>query len=297
VVSFVPSALIVILELVQLVIGRRAHGAGPGPVDRVLDGVLRHPEGLRRLVRITPSQRVQHWVLALLFVLLVLTGFPMKFAEQRWAAVVIGWFGSLATARVVHHWAGVALVVGFALHVFTALGGAARAGRRLGADGRRVGFVRSVLRLPMVMSVADLRKLGQLLAYLLGLRRERPMFGRFSASEKFEYFGVLWGTTLLGITGFMLWGEQITSHLVGGRAFNIATIIHTYEAFLAVIHVGILHICNVMLSPHVFPLSLATLSGRTPPAKLAEENAEFVLEAAKELGVAAPPQTPEAGHG
>jgi hypothetical protein len=136
-----------------------------------------------------------------------------------------------------------------------------------------------------VLQPGDFRRIGQLFAYLLGLRRQRPTFGRFSASEKFEYFGVLWGTTLLGITGLLLWGEQITSHFLGGRAFNIATIIHTYEAFLAIIHVGILHIYNVTLAPSVFPLSPATFSGRTPVHKLVEENGRFVLEAARDLGI------------
>lgn len=294
VISFVPSALIVILELAQLVIVRHAHTAVP--VQRALERILQHPDGPRRLTRFRPSQRVQHWVLTLLFILLVLTGFPMKFANQQWAAVVIGWFGSLATARVVHHWAGVALVVGFALHLFAALGHAFRAAPTAAVAGRSPGLLRRILRLPMVMSPADLRKLGQLMAYLVGLRRERPRFGRFSASEKFEYFGVLWGTTLLGITGFMLWRADLTSHLFGGRVFNIATIIHTYEAFLAVIHVGILHICNVVLAPHVFPLSLATLTGRTPAAKLADENGEFVLDVARELGVADVAGPPEASH-
>ncbi|MGE0480941.1 MAG: hypothetical protein AB7Q17_10770, partial [Phycisphaerae bacterium] len=138
---------------------------------------------------------------------------------------------------------------------------------------------------PFFVTGKDLRRAGQLIAYLVGMRRDRPTFSRFSITEKFEYFGVLWGTSLLGLTGLMLWGEQITSHFLTGRAFNLATIVHTYEAFLAVIHVGILHIYNVVLNPAVFPLSLATLSGHTPLTKLVEENGEFVVQTARELGV------------
>ncbi|MBL8879617.1 MAG: cytochrome b/b6 domain-containing protein [Phycisphaerales bacterium] len=283
VISFVPSAVLVVLELGQLVVGRHAHSAQA--VHQVLRQVLQHPLGPARLTRFRPSQRLQHWVLSLLFMLLALTGFPMKFADQRWAASVIDTFGGLGRARDIHHWSGVALVVGFALHLFVVMAAAARKARVPGPDGRPPGLIRTVLNLPMVMSPIDLKKWVLLMAYLVGLRRERPMFGRFSAGEKFEYFGVLWGTTLLGITGFMLWGEQITSHFMGGRVFNIAAIVHTYEAFLAVIHVGVLHICNVILAPGVFPLSPATLSGRTPAGKLAEENGEFVLEAARSLGI------------
>lgn len=283
VISFVPSAILVVLELAQLVVGRHAQSAHA--MQQLLQRVMQHPLGPARLTRFRVTQRVQHWLLSIFFALLALTGFPMKFADQAWAAKLIDTFGGLARARDIHHWSGVALVVGFSLHLFVVMSAAVRKARVAGPDGRAPGLVRTLLNLPMVMSPADLRKWVLLMAYLVGLRRERPTFGRFSAGEKFEYFGVLWGTTLLGITGFMLWGEQLTSHFIGGRAFNIATIVHTYEAFLAVIHVGVLHICNVILAPAVFPLSPATLSGRTPAGKLAEENGEFVLEAARDLGI------------
>ncbi len=282
IVSFGPSALIVILELAQIVLGR--HDRTHGPLRQLTAAVLTHPQGRARLTRFTVGQRMQHWVLTLLFVLLCLTGFPMKFPEQAWADWLIDRFSGLSEARLVHHWAGVALVAGFMLHLIAVIPGFIARARELGGRSWR-GFWLAYTRLPLAVTPADLRKAGQLFAFLLGLRRERPLFGRFSASEKFEYLGVMWGTTLLGVTGFMLWGEQITSHLFGGRVFNLATIIHTYEAFLAVIHVGILHMYSVLLAPAVFPLSPATLNGLTPADKLAHENGEFVLEVARDLGL------------
>jgi hypothetical protein len=136
----------------------------------------------------------------------------------------------------------------------------------------------------------------QLFAFLLHLRHERPEFGRFTIKEKFEYLGVFWGTTLLGLTGLALWGQQITSHLVTGRVLNLALIAHTYEAFLAIIHVGILHIINVILEPAVFPLSPATITGQTPVIELAEEHVQQVREAAGALGIRLPEDTEEAAH-
>ena len=85
------------------------------------------------------------------------------------------------------------------------------------------------------------------------------------------------------MTGILLWGAQITTHFLSGRVFNIATIAHTYEAFLAAIHVGILHIYNVILAPKVFPLSLATLTGDTPIEKLVEEHSDMVEEVAHRI--------------
>lgn len=281
--SFGPSALIVLLDLVQQVVGRHWHGAAP--LLRLAESVAQHADGQRRLRRFTPLQRFQHWILTILFVLLAVTGFPMKFAETAWAAQTIRWLGGLSVAREIHHWAGLALLVGFAIHLGHVVWNMLRHAVSRGPDGRPVGLKSAFFALPLVLQPGDFRRIGQLFSYLLGFRKQRPTFGRFSASEKFEYFGVLWGTSLLGITGLLLWGEQITSYFLGGRTFNIATIIHTYEAFLAIIHVGILHLYNVLLAPTVFPLSPATLSGRTPVHKLVEENGRFVLEAARDLGI------------
>lgn len=283
IVTFGPSALLAILELLQLVVGRepRRHHE----VRALAEKVMADPRGRRKLKRVPLNFRVQHWLLAVLFVALAITGFPMKFADEPWSRTVVDSLGGLATTRLVHHWAGLALVVGLLLHTLQiALIVIARA-RRMNDDGQRQGVMRSFFALPLNFDREDGRKFLDLLAYLLFLRKERPMFGRFSIKEKFEYFGVFWGTVLLGVTGLLLWGEQVSSHFLSGRIFNLAIIAHTYEAFLAVIHVGVLHTVAVMLSPNVFPLSPAMLSGNTPVDELVEAHTDYVVEAARETGI------------
>jgi cytochrome b subunit of formate dehydrogenase len=99
---------------------------------------------------------------------------------------------------------------------------------------------------------------------------------------------------LLGLTGIVLWQEEMFAGWIGGRGMNVALILHTYEAFLAIIHVGILHIVNVVFSPNVVPLSLATITGDTPVRELAEQHGEMVAQAAQELGI---PQPTGVAHG
>lgn len=283
VLTFGPSALLVILDLIQIILGRGHHDADGE--RRLAQQVLARPAGRRKLIRFSIRQRIEHWILALLFTLLVLTGFPLKFADRDWAGTLIGLFGGLDIARNLHHWCGIGLVVGFALHVVEVVIGFLRKWRRPRPDGSHAGAWQTWNELPMWITFDDMRKSRDLLLYLLFLRKERPTFGRFSPTEKFEYLGVFWGTVLLGITGILLWSMQLSSHFLSGRAFNLATIAHTYEAFLAVIHVGILHIYNVIFAPKVFPLSRATITGETPLDKLAEEHGDLVDEAAHELGI------------
>lgn len=280
--TFGPSALLVILDLLQIIVGRVHHPSRR--IEKLTHDMMASAEGRKRLKRFSVSQRVQHWCLTILFVTLVLTGFPMKFADRAWASVLVNMFGGLAIARNIHHWSGLLLFAGFSFHVVQVVISSLRTARKPGPDGRPTGLVKAWLSMPMWISPQDIRKTMQLFAHLLFLRKERPTFGRFSPAEKFEYLGVFWGTMLLGLTGALLWGEQYASHFLSGKTFNLATIAHTFEAFLAVIHVGILHIYNVIFAPKVFPLSTATITGNTPIEKLVEEHSEFVEDAAMQMG-------------
>jgi cytochrome b subunit of formate dehydrogenase len=282
--TFGPSALLVILDLVQVVVGRHVHD--DARVRKLVHRINSDARGPARLVRFSVSQRFQHWALAILFILLVLTGFPLKFADRGWATVLVSLFGGLQYARNIHHWSGIALVVGFMIHLGSVCVGVVKTARAMTSDTGLTAYKKAWVALPMWITPQDVRKTIDSLRYLLFLSKERPAYGRFSPTEKFEYLGVFWGTMLLGITGLLLWGEQISSHFLSGRILNLATIAHTYEAFLAVIHVGILHIYNVIFSPKVFPLSTATLGGRTPVEKLVEEHGELIEGVARDLGIA-----------
>ncbi|HEY8666062.1 MAG TPA: cytochrome b/b6 domain-containing protein, partial [Tepidisphaeraceae bacterium] len=287
--TFGPSLLMTALKMVQIIVGRR--DPEEHHLHHLAEELMAHPQGHEKLQHFNVHQRVQHWFLAITFILLVLTGFPMKFADRSWAAWLIREFGGISIARRIHHIAGALLIFGFFYHIVYVL---LTIGKNKRASGRNIFHV--LFTLPMMVTLDDLMQMNQLMMYLVGMRKSRPAGSRFNPEEKFEYIGVFWGTFVLGTTGVLMWFNAWTTRSLPGRILTIATLIHTFEAFLALLHVGIVHMVGVIFSPGVFPLSRAMFSGDTPTEELAEGHAGMLLAVEKDLASAAEAEE-EAGHG
>jgi cytochrome b subunit of formate dehydrogenase len=227
--------------------------------------------------RFTGLQRVQHVFLVVVFAILCLTGMPMKFPQASWAPAVYQVFGGIQLAPIVHRVAGVALLAGFALHVGGLL---LRVTRGLASAGQlSLGtWIRAVLSLPMIPRWQDLKDLVQLVKYVCFLSPRRPHYGRFSWKEKLEYFGLFWGITLLGVTGILLWSEDWSGRLIPGWGLNVCYLAHTYESFLALAHIVLVHIPGVLGRPGASPLSGMVLNGRVSPQVVAEEHGAQILD-------------------
>ena len=62
---------------------------------------------------------------------------------------------------------------------------------------------------------------------------------RFTFDEKFEYWAFVWGTLVMGLTGFMLWNPIVTAKILPGVAIPAALAAHSGEALLAVLAIAI----------------------------------------------------------
>jgi hypothetical protein len=80
-----------------------------------------------------------------------------------------------------------------------------------------------------------------------------------------------------------MWFNAWTTQHLPGRILTIAILIHTMEAFLALLHVGIVHMVSVIFSPDVFPVSPAMFTGETPVSELAEGHTAM-LDAVEDQG-------------
>jgi len=227
------------------------------------------------ILRFTGSLRLQHAILIITFVILCLTGFPLKFASAPGASEVLGLFGGIGGAPVVHRIAGVALMIGFAVHIFLILRNVRRSLIKEGKHGIK-SYLKKIQSLPMIPGPHDLRDLIALVKYVCFLSPHRPKYDRFSWKEKLEYLGLFWGIPLLGVTGLLLWAENLSSHFMPGWVLNIAFLAHTYEAILAVAHIALVHMPGVIGTPGSSLIPIMVVDGKVIPKIHAEEHGKEV---------------------
>ncbi len=252
---------------------------------RLARKLLAHPQGRELLQRLTVHQRFQHWALAIFFFVLVLTGMPIKFADDAWAAALVQALGGLSYARALHRIAGVILCVAFLYHlVYMLVVGWKPLVATLRQRSMRA-LVKLLFDIPVMITLTDVKQFLELFLYLAFLRKERPLHRHFKFSEKFEYLAVFWGMAIIGFSGIALWVGPMVAKLLPGWVLNFAFIVHSDEAYLAFIYIAVVHLFTVMLAPAVFPLSLGSLTGDAPAEELVEGHLGSLLEVAEKLGV------------
>lgn len=206
------------------------------------------------MVRMTTQQRWQHLILLTSFIILVITGFALKFPDT-WFAHVFGmgeqWRG------IIHRVAGVILMAAGIYHVFYLA--AMREGRRLFLD--------------LLPKPKDGFDVVYTMLYYLGVRSDKPKFGRFSYAEKAEYWALVWGTALMGVTGVMLWAKVWVGNTLARWWVDIATAVHFYEAILATLAIIVWHFYQVFFDPDVYPMNWAWWDGKMPVEHYKHEHA------------------------
>ncbi|MGB6111333.1 MAG: cytochrome b/b6 domain-containing protein, partial [Acidobacteriaceae bacterium] len=207
----------------------------------------------RTVERLTRNQRWQHFILMLTFTVLVITGFALKYPDSWFAAV----FGMGEKLRgIVHRVAGVALIVLCIYHIIYAA---------VTRDGRK--WVRH-----MTPGPKDAFDAFGTMRYHLGLSKDKPKFGHFNYAEKAEYWAMVWGTSLMAVTGIMLWAKVSVGDMVPRWWLDVATAIHFYEAILAALAIVVWHFYQVLFDPDTYPVEWAFWDGKMDADHYREEH-------------------------
>ena len=73
---------------------------------------------------------------------------------------------------------------------------------------------------------------------------------------------------VIGSTGFVLWFPELLTRVLPGWSINVATIIHSDEALLAVGFIFTIHFFNTHFRPDKFPMDPVIFTGRTTVEEL-----------------------------
>lgn len=239
----------------------------------------------KQIQRFSMTQRIMHVLLILSFFTLVGTGFPIKYSETAWAKVMVNFWGGPHMAGIFHRIAALVLCALFLYTLWLSI-------RFLFPKWQFKGWLGRLLGPDSLFpNLKDLQDIKGMFLWFFG-KGPMPQLDRWTYWEKFDFLAVFWGMTAIGLSGFMLWFPGLFSYVVPGWVINIATIVHSEEAFLAAVFIFTVHFFNNHIVPNKFPLEPNIFTGRYRLDQMREERpleyermaAEGKLESLKREG-------------
>lgn len=190
-----------------------------------------YPDGSVKVIRFTLGQRIEHMVLIISFTGLAVTGLAQTYYETLLGSFILALFGGIVSIRSIHHLFafvfGIQSIYHAALFVYELF-----------------VFRRTSRIMP---DFDDVRNLFEMLALNLGLSKRHPRFDRYNFEEKAEYWALVWGTVIMGITGLMQWFPVMVAEVLPGWIIPVARAFHRWEAILAVLAILTWHTYHAVL--------------------------------------------------
>jgi formate dehydrogenase subunit gamma len=164
------------------------------------------------IVRYAPATRVNHWIVALSFVLLALSGLAMFYPPLFWLSAL---FGGGDVMRAVHPWIGLVMAVAFFLLA-----------AKVGHENK--------------MQPADRQWLKQI-GHVLNKRDENlPETGRNNGGQKLVYLIALISMIVLLLSGLEIWRAYFTAYFPVDLT-RFASLAHAFFAFVLILTI-VIHI-------------------------------------------------------
>ena len=198
------------------------------------------------VLRFTGNMVFQHLMLTVAFIVLVITGFALRFPDSWWVSI-LNFFGIYEDARSVIHRICAVLLIYVSIHhaVFLLFS-------RRGKEQLR----------GLMPVKQDFWDVIQNIKFHLGLTDKRPEYDMYDYTEKGEYWALVWGTIAMVITGFVLWFPTFFTSFMPPWIVKVSETIHYYEAWLATLAIAVFHFFFVIFHPEQYPMSFAWITGR-----------------------------------
>ncbi len=211
--------------------------------------------------RFTKGWMIAHLVLAIAVMLLVITGTSVLFAESFWAPIVMKMMGGPKVAAVIHRIAASTFGAIFFGHIVVLLH------KLLIKERGKFRWFGPDSLLPRWQDADDM---AAMFRWFFG-KGPRPTFDRWTYWEKFDYWAPFWGMFIIGVSGLMLWFPTFFASFLPGWVFNVATIVHGEEAFLAAVFLFSVHYFNSHFRPDKFPVDVVMFTGSMTLQEFKEE--------------------------
>lgn len=208
---------------------------------RINDELPHAGAGGKQVLRFSKLIRAVHLVFALATMTLILTGMLLLYSQAGWASAVAEALGGAKSAGIIHRIAA-AVFLGIALSMAVYLLVKllrSKTFKWFGPDS-------------LLPNWKDFRDVYAMFKWFLG-KGERPMFDRWAYWEKFDFWSVSWGAIVVGTSGLMLAFPHVTASVLPGWVFNVAALVHGYEALLAAVFLFTVHFFNNHFRPDKFP--------------------------------------------
>ena len=179
------------------------------------------------------------------FIVLVWTGFALKYPDQWWARPLLLWENRWPLRSLIHRSAAVVFILVSVTHALS-LALSARLRRHWKELWPRAG---------------DVVEAAGSMAYNLGFRSTPAHRSAHSYIEKAEYWAVVWGAAVMIVTGVMLWANNIMLARLPKSWLDVATSVHFYEAVLAALAIVVWHFYAVIFDPDVYPMDMSWFNG------------------------------------
>ncbi|HEX8986352.1 MAG TPA: cytochrome b/b6 domain-containing protein [Rhodocyclaceae bacterium] len=185
--------------------------------------------------------RLGHLAFALVTMTLVLTGTSALYAQSAWAPYVAQAVGGPKILGLIHR-VSAALFVGiFLIHFVYVM-------QKLLRDRHFRWFGPDSL----IPNWKDFKDCWGMFKWFMG-KGPKPLFDRWAYFEKFDYWAVFWGFNIIGWSGLMLAFPHVTAQYLPGWVFNVGTLVHGEEAFLAAVFLFTVHFFNNHFRPDKLP--------------------------------------------
>jgi len=212
----------------------------------------------KKYLRMTLNERMQHINLAVNFTLLVITGFALSYSTAFWVSPITDAPLGMTFRGFLHRLCGVATLFLGGYHLLY-----------LAFTERGRGIAKD-----MIPGLKDAQDLWETLKNNFFINRpcKALKMPRFNFREKLEYLGLIWGTIVMTVTGFILWFKTEWLKFFPLWTWDVARTIHFYEAVLATLTIIVWHFYSVVFNPDVYPMSWAWITGDLTEHEMEEEH-------------------------